>query len=192
MQNQITIDELNGLLEKAKKGDLRAFETIVRTYQRYGLVVSFRILGSEDDAKDVVQEGFIRIWRNLKNYDSRAKFTTWMYKIIINLCYDRLKSEKRRKAMFDNITDETNEISKLCSADVEKEFSKKETAAIIKYYSEGLPEKQRIVFALRDLEDLSVSEVVDITGMSEASVKTNLSIARKHIRTKIIGLKNEK
>jgi RNA polymerase sigma-70 factor (ECF subfamily) len=61
MHNQITVEELNILIEKAKNGDVRAFEVIVRAYQRYGLAVSFRILCSEDDAKDIVQESFIRI-----------------------------------------------------------------------------------------------------------------------------------
>ena len=188
MNNQITAEELNELIEKAKNGDARAFEIIVRNYQRYGLAVSFRILCSEDDAKDIVQEGFIRIWKNIKSYDTRSKFTTWMYQIIVNLCYDKLKSEKRRKLLIDNISEENAEIAKLCTTDLEKEFSKKETAMLIKHFSKELSEKQRIIFVLRDIEDFSINEVVEITGMSESSVKTNLFFARQNIRKKIIGM----
>ena len=191
MHNQITVEELNVLIEKAKNGDVRAFEVIVRAYQRYGLAVSFRILCSEDDAKDIVQESFIRIWKHLKSYDPKVKFTTWMYKIIVNLCYDKLKSEKRSKMLFENMSEEISELKSLSSTDLEKEFSNKETAMLIKYFSNELSEKQRIIFVLRDIKDFSINEVVEITGMSEASIKTNLFFARQNIRKKIIGLENE-
>lgn len=188
MQNNIPCEQLNELIDKSKKGDVRAFEIIVKTYQRYAFAVSFRILCCEDDAKDVVQESFVRIWKHIKSYDSKVKFTTWMYKIIVHLCYDRLKSEKRRKKMFDSMTNESSEIKSLSQINLEREFSNKETADLIKSFSEELSEKQKMVFVLRDLEDLSIQEVIEITGMSESSVKTNLFFARQNIRKKIIEL----
>jgi RNA polymerase sigma-70 factor (ECF subfamily) len=124
----------------------------------------------------------------MKNYDPKVKFTTWMYKIIVNLCYDKLKSEKRSKMLFENMSEEISELKSLSSTDLEKEFSNKETAMLIKYFSKELSEKQRIIFVLRDIEDFSINEVIEITGMSEASVKTNLFFARQNIRKKIIGL----
>lgn len=188
MHKPIPIEELNKLIEKSRQGDVRAFEIIVRTYHKYGLAVSFRIMCNEDDAKDIVQEAFIRIWKNLGNYDSRSKFTTWMYKIIVNLCYDKLKSEKRSKRIFEKMSEEISELKSISSTDLEKEFSSRETADLIEYFSRELSEKQRIIFVLRDIEEFSINEAAEITGMSEASVKTNLFFARQNIRKKIIGL----
>ncbi len=188
MHYQIPAEEVNELIERSRNGDVRAFERIVRSYQRYGLAISFRIMCNQDDAKDIVQESFIRIWKNLKNYNSRSKFTTWMYKIIVNLCYDKLKSEKRNKKVFEKMSEEIFELKSLSSSDLEREFSNRETAELIKYFSRELSEKQRIIFVLRDIEEFSINEVAGITGMSEASVKTNLFFARQSIRKKIIGL----
>jgi len=188
MQNNIPGERLNELIDKSKKGDVHAFEIIVRTYQRYAFAVAFRILCCEEDAKDIVQESFVRIWKHLESYDTNVKFTTWMYKIIVNLCYDKLKSERRKKKLFDNMTDEIQEIKSLSSVNLEKEFTNKETADLIKNFSKELSAKQKTVFVLRDMEDLSIQEVVEITGMSESSVKTNLFFARQNIRKKIIEL----
>jgi RNA polymerase sigma-70 factor (ECF subfamily) len=186
MNIKISDDELIGLIEKAKEGDTRAFEKIVVSFQRYSYAVSFRILCSSEDAEEIVQESFIRIWKNLKSFDSSSRFTTWMYKIVVNLCYDRLRSRKRFRR---SEGDPDLSVSQLPgSTDLEREFSEKETVALIKYFSNGLSEKQKIIFVLRDLEEFSVKEVSDITGMSEPAVKTNLFFARQNIRKKIIGL----
>jgi len=191
MNNSIPNDELTELIEKAGSGDLRAFERIVRTYQRYGLAVSFRILCDEDDAKDVVQESFIKIWKNLKSYDSKFKFTTWMYKIVVNLCYDKLKARKRTNAFSGKRFDEISSAEIVSSADLEKEFTNRETALLIKYFSKGLSERQRIIFVLRDIEGLSIGETAAITGVSESAVKTNLFFARQNIRKKMGDYENE-
>jgi RNA polymerase sigma-70 factor (ECF subfamily) len=178
----ITEEELLKLIREAQRGDLNAFETVLKNYQYYAYTVAFRVLTNDDDAKDVVQECFIRIWKNLGGYNAKVKFTTWMYKIVINLCYDKLR---RRKSEY-----ERNEVldEQFIGSDDNPEqlLSNKEQAEIIKHISDGLPEKQRMVFVLRDLEELTTDEVSQIMEMSVESVKANLSIARKTIRAKLI------
>lgn len=183
MNSKIIIEEeLLKLIREAQKGDLNAFETVLKNYQYYAYTVAFRVLTNDDDAKDVVQECFIRIWKNLGGYNAKVKFTTWMYKIVINLCYDKLR---RRKTEY-----ERNEVldEQFIGSDDNPEqlLANKEQAEIIKHISDGLPEKQRMVFVLRDLEELTTDEVSQIMEMSVESVKANLSIARKTIRAKLI------
>jgi DNA-directed RNA polymerase specialized sigma24 family protein len=101
MQNNTTVEKFEELIKKAKNGDVHAFRQIVNEYQSYAYAVAFRFLYDECDAEDVVREVFIRIWNNLSGFDPRKKFTTWMYKIIINLCYDKAKSNKRRNRIFE-------------------------------------------------------------------------------------------
>jgi RNA polymerase sigma-70 factor (ECF subfamily) len=79
-----------------REGDTGAFQLLVETYQGYAFSLAVRFLGNGEDAGDVVQETFIRIWKHLRTFDFRCKFTTWMYRIVINLCRDRIKAQNRR------------------------------------------------------------------------------------------------
>ncbi|MFA5805757.1 MAG: RNA polymerase sigma factor [Melioribacteraceae bacterium] len=191
MQTQIHVDHLNELILKANMGDTKAFEAIVRDHYKFGYAVAFKILCNEDDAKDVVQECFIKIWKHLNEYDKKIKFTTWMYKIVVNLCFDKLKSQKRRRSIFKNL-DEDFVINAPSGINLEKELTNKELAAMIKHFASRLSEKQKTVFILRDMEDLSIEEVSEIMNISSGSVKTNLFYARQSIRKKIIKWENQK
>jgi RNA polymerase sigma-70 factor (ECF subfamily) len=188
MQNSKTIKKLEELIAEAKNGDVHAFRKIVNGYQSYAYAIAFRFLCDEDDAEDIVQECFIRIWNHLQNFDSRMKFTTWMYKIVVNLCYDKAKSNKRRMSLFARLNDNSSQDDYIESANIERELTDKETIALIKQIADGLSEKQRMIFLLRDLQDLTIQEVVDITGMSESAIKTNLFYARQNIRKKLARL----
>ena len=184
MNSKIIIEEeLLELIGKAQKGDLQAFEAVLKNHQYYAYTVAFRVLTNDDDAKDVVQECFVRIWKSLGSYNKKVKFTTWMYKIVINLCYDKLRARKTENERRETISDDF-------ASDIdnpERLLTNKEQAEIIKYVSNRLPEKQRMVFVLRDLEGLTTEEVSQIMEISVESVKTNLSFARKAIRTKLIN-----
>jgi RNA polymerase sigma-70 factor (ECF subfamily) len=111
-----------------------------------------------------------------------------MYKIVVNLCYDKAKSNKRRMSVFARLNDNSSQDDYIESANIERELTDKETIALIKQIADGLSEKQRMIFLLRDLQDLTIQEVVDITGMSESAIKTNLFYARQNIRKKLARL----
>jgi RNA polymerase sigma-70 factor, ECF subfamily len=188
MQNNKPADVLVQLIEDAQKGDVTAFEKIVRYHQSYAYAIAFRFFCNEDDAEDVVQESFIRIWNHLKDFDSRMKFTTWMYKIVVNLCYDKAKSNKRRMSVFARLNDNSSKDDYIESTNIERDLTNKETAALIKRIADGLSEKQRMIFLLRDIQDLTIEEVAVITGMSDSAIKTNLFFARQNIKKKLARL----
>ena len=188
MQNNKPSDVLVKLIEDAQKGDVTAFEEIVRYHQSYAYAIAFRFFCDEDDAEDVVQESFIRIWNHLQDFDPKMKFTTWMYKIVVNLCYDKAKSNKRRMSVFARLNDNSSKDDYIESTNLERDLTNKETAALIKHIADGLSEKQRMIFLLRDIQELTIEEVAVITGMSDAAIKTNLFFARKNIRKKIARL----
>jgi len=161
---------------------MAAFRELVNKYQKYAYALAFKILMNEDDSKDAVQETFIRIWKHIEKYDYQIKFTTWLYKIVVNMCYDKLRSRKRKRQYesgdFDmNFIIDKNHFSKSLDSD--------EFISVLNTISNELPEKQRIVFVLRDLEDMSIEQVSDVLGMPVHSVKTNLVFARKKIRLKL-------
>jgi RNA polymerase sigma-70 factor (ECF subfamily) len=188
MQNNKPADVLVQLIEDAQKGDVTAFGKIVRDHQSYAYAIAFRFFCDEDDAEDVVQESFIRIWNHLQDFDSSMKFTTWMYKIVVNLCYDKAKSNKRRMSVFARLNDNSSQDDYIESTNIEQDLTNKETAALIKRIADGLSEKQRMIFLLRDIQDLTIEEVAGITGMSDSAIKTNLFFARQNIRKKLARL----
>jgi RNA polymerase sigma-70 factor (ECF subfamily) len=188
MQNKKPAESLEKLIEDAQKGDVTAFEKIVKYHQSYAYAVAFRFLYDEDDAEDIVQESFIRIWNHLQDFDPKMKFTTWMYKIIVNLCYDKAKSNKRRISVFARLNGNSFKDDCIENIDIERDLTNKETVALIKFIADGLSEKQRMIFLLRDIQDLTVEEVAVVTGMSDSAIKTNLFFARQNIKKKLAKL----
>jgi len=188
MQNTIPVEALIQLIEDAQKGDVMAFDKIVKYHQSYAYAIALRFLYDEDDAEDIVQESFIRIWNHLKDFDPEMKFTTWMYKIVVNLCYDKAKSNKRRTSVFARWNENLSKDNCIENIDIERDLTNKETTAVIKSLADGLSEKQRMIFLLRDLQDLTIQEVADITGMSESGIKANLFYARQNIKKKLAML----
>ena len=180
-ENQIS----ENILGRCKNGDASAFREIVKKYQKYTYNLAFKILLNGDDAKDIVQESFIRVWRNIYLFNNQIKFTTWLYKITVNLCYDKIKSARRREKVITNHID-LEELQKRTERNCELKIINEQLAAIIGELSNELPEKQRMVFILRDLQELSVEEVSVILNISVGSVKTNLVYARRNIKEKLI------
>jgi RNA polymerase sigma-70 factor (ECF subfamily) len=169
------------LIGRCLRNEDGAFRRLVEEHQSYVFSLAFRLLRDEDDARDVVQETFIRVWKNLHRYDQRAKFTTWLYTITVNLASDMLKSRARRRRWFP--TPGTGDTQHSAGAkEEEMNIVNRDLAANIKTLAGKLPPKQQLVFVLRDLQDLSVDEVGHVLSMSTSSVKTNLCYARRFIR----------
>lgn len=170
-------------IEKARNGDKDAFGYLVRQYQQYAFNLAFRIVNNEEDARDVVQDSFIKIWKNMKLYNPKVKFTTWMYKIVTNTSIDFLRVSRRMDMV--RIEDFQEKIENINANTEEKNLNNRETGELIRLISESLSEKQKLVFVLRDLQGFGSNEVSDIIGLSETSIKSNLYHARKAIREKL-------
>ena len=161
---------------------MQAFRQLVDCNYSYAFSIAIKILCSEDDAKDAVQECFIKVWKNIYLYNGEAKFTTWMFRILSNICFDKLKANKRRNKVLKNDLEKLGKGIHDNYSNIETALMNKELADKIESISRQLKPKQRIVFVLRDLQELSISEVSNILGMSESSVKANLVYARRNIR----------
>ena len=168
------------LIEECRGGNLNNFRRLVESTSPFAFSVAFRMLGDEDQAKDVVQETMITIWQKLKKIKSAEVYKTWIYRIVVNKCYDQLRKRKRNPEF---IADEqtwtliSNSISEGPSADLEN----KEIAQLISLLTNKLSVKQKAVFILSDIEEMSSDEISEITGMSGTVIKANLHYARKNI-----------
>jgi RNA polymerase sigma-70 factor, ECF subfamily len=178
------LTDLQEIIEKVKKGDQATFRKLVEEYQQQAFSMAFRILCDEEEARDVVQDSFIKIWQKIGTYDMTMKFSTWLNKIVANSAIDRMRQIKRH-----NLVDVEKAIIKIDQLNLDimqTEADNKETARLIRWLAEGLPEKQQLVFVLRDLEGIDSPEVRKILSMSETSVKSNLYHARMYIRERLI------
>ena len=178
-----TVDEI---IRQCKEGDPRAFAHLVRSHQSYVFALAFRMLSDEDEASDIVQESFIRVWKNMHRYDPSQKFTTWLYVIVSRLCLDRIRSLGRFRKLFRREDDGNMSEWHQDPTDPEKMLTNHEIATIVTQLSRGLSPMQRLVFTLRDLQQCTIEEVSKITGLSAGSVKTNLSYARRKIRHRLV------
>ncbi|MBN2485870.1 MAG: RNA polymerase sigma factor [Bacteroidales bacterium] len=172
------------LIERCKQGDSNAFGAIIKSTQIFAFRLAFKILLNEDDAKDAVQDSYIKIWRNIGNYQPKYLFTTWAHKIIVNTCLDRLKCLQRKKKITDQFV--------LPVDNTETNLINRDLADLIKQISRDLPEKQRIVFILKDMQDFSIEEISECMNISKGLVKSNLYYARKSIREKIMTIENRR
>ncbi len=184
--------ELYDILLRCQNNDLQAFHQVVEMYQSFAYSLALRMLCDTEDARDVVQECFIKVWQNIGQFDPNRKFTTWLYKIITNLCLDYLKARKRKHRIFSSPLNSKVENLARAEVDEEKNCMNKELIKEIKMLAEGLTPKQRIVFVLRDLQDLDIDQVVIITGLNKNKIKSNLYHARMNIRAKLEALEYEK
>lgn len=178
--HQFTVNEL---IDLSIKKDAQAFRKLVESHQVMVYSLAFRLLCDDEDAKDVVQETFIKVWNHLHRYNAEMKFTTWLYSIATNLCYDRLKTRKRKTAFSLSDQNILNEL--ISNENIEKTLINAELSTIIQQLTDELTPKQKLAFTLRDLEGLEIDEIVKITGLSAEKIKSNLYLARQYIRKKI-------
>lgn len=168
----------------AQSGDRTAFGRVMETTMPMAYRLAYRSLGSSADAEDVCQDAFIRVWEHFQSFDTSRPFEAWLTTIVCRLAIDRLRSRQRspwwpfrRDGDFD-----VNEQAVATDIGADQKAVWTDLHETVVGIAGRLPPTQRIVFALRDLEDLDVEEVAAVTGLSTSSVKTNLSYARRRIR----------
>ena len=165
------------LIERSAKGNTAAFRALVEANQAFAISLASRFVRDVTDAEDIVQEAFIRVWKNLNRYDFNFRFKTWLGKIITNLCLDAGKSAKHRQTqtLDHSLMHQANE-------NATNELEHEELRKIILQLAQQLTPKQQAVFVLRDLEQLEPDEVCKALDMSNGNMKSNLYYARLNIK----------
>ncbi|MFN2623561.1 MAG: RNA polymerase sigma factor, partial [Chthoniobacterales bacterium] len=172
------------LMGLASAGDMAAFEQLVERHQRLVVGTVGRMLGTNSDAEDIAQQVFVRVWKNLKRYEPRAKFTTWLLKITRNLVFNELRRRSRHPAV--PLQSETDEEERPLKDDhavspdatlLEHELQEAVDAAIAQ-----LPETQRMAVILRRYEELSYEEIAEALDQSVSAVKSLLFRAQTELR----------
>lgn len=169
----------------ARGGDTLAFETLVRRKTPAVVAVARRILGDAEEARDVAQLAFIRVWESFHRYDEKYSFNTWIYRIATNLAIDFLRANRSRERAHDATL---HVVSRREAALEDEAMLPAETARVAALFdkvSEGLSEKQKAVFVLKEMEGLDSQEVAQILGCGASTVRNHLFNARKVLQKKM-------
>ncbi len=186
----IVVDHFEARLVKlARKGDQGAFAELVDVYKDKIFHLAYRMLSNRHEAEDIVQETFLRVYKNFHRYDEKQKFSTWIYRIATNLCIDRLRKRKPSYYLDAEMNDQEGmDGYTLIPGDdrtPETEYLLSETQQTIHQAIEGLPAKYKSVIVLRYLQDLSLQEIGDVLDMPVTTVKTRVHRGREFLRKKL-------
>ena len=175
------------LVARMQRGDDTEFEAIVRTHGGRLLSVARRFLGNDEDARDAVQDAFIRAFKALHTFESRAQLYTWLHRILVNTALMKLRERRRRptESIEDLLPTFVNDGHQaVASRDwSDAVLERKETAAIVREAIAMLPDQYREVLVLRDIEEKDTAEAAEILGTTSNVVKVRLHRARQALRT---------
>lgn len=176
------------LVALSKEGDLDSFNQLVLRWERPIYALAYRVLGREEDARDVAQEAFLRAYRALQGFKGQAKFSSWLYRITLNLCRDWIRRERRTPIAQTPVGVDLVELAGEAtpSETIEDVVSRKELSQAVARAMALLPEDQRTAIVLKEYHDLTFQEIADLLGCPLSTVKTRLyqglTVLRRHLQ----------
>ena len=190
MASATPVDDEATLVAQLRAGDEQAFEQVVRAYGGRLLAVARRIVGTEEDARDVVQDAFMNAFRSLDRFEGNAKLSTWLHRIVVNAALMKLRTRKRKpeqsiETLLPAFLDDGHHEERFQSWDepVDKLMERAENRELVRKQIDALPEGYRTVLVLRDIEGLDTEETAKVLGLSVNATKIRLHRARQALRT---------
>ena len=198
------IDADVDLMLKFQAGDVSAFEQLMRKHQKSVINTIYRFIGNRADVEELAQEVFLKVYNSAPKYKPKAKFSTWLYKIVTNLCLNELRRKRLETvSLMEGVSqashadDLAEEIPPLSKGGKRGDFidagqilpdialERKELVLRVKKAVKSLPEKQRIALILREYDGLSYKEIAEVIGCSVASVQSRLQRAKATLKEKL-------
>jgi len=171
------------LVDASCRGDSSAFEELVRRKSGKVYGICYRVIGNVEDAKDISQLVFIKLWENLEKFDPMfAAFDTWLYRMVQNVAIDFLRSRTSREA---TVNSNLRLVKVEEPADQGITMQRKEIEDVFNEISDALSPKQKTVFVMNQMEDLQLAEIAKILGSSESTIRNHLFNARKTLQKEL-------
>lgn len=196
-QSQSRINDAD-LIREAQHGNKAAFEELVRQYDQAVLRLALHLTGSEQDAKDIYQDAFLKAYRNLGSFRFECSFYTWIYRIVTNLCLDHLRRKQVRKEDAPVVTDEHGEEFSLldqvsddrAGASPEKDLMRRELAHRIGKALTKLSPRERMVFEMKHYQGLKLRTIGEALNTTEETAKNTLFRATQKLRAALADLRS--
>jgi RNA polymerase sigma-70 factor (ECF subfamily) len=176
------------LVARSIDGDLDSFNQLVLRWERPIYALAYRVIGREEEARDVVQETFLRAFRGIKNFRGQAKFSSWVYRIALNLCRDWMRRERRAPLQA---APEGVDLIELAaeqepSESIEEMVARHDLSKVVAGAMALLPEEQRTAIILKEYHGMTFQEIADLQGCPLSTVKTRLyqglTVLRRHLQ----------
>ncbi|HUG34746.1 MAG TPA: sigma-70 family RNA polymerase sigma factor [Anaerolineales bacterium] len=174
------------LIRSAQKGSHEAFAVLVEDHQRYVYNLAYRVLKDENEALDLTQETFVRAWTALPNFKGQSQFRTWLYRIVTNLCYNRLPN--LRRSLNDLGDDVLEDIPEANFNNPVQEFESAETKKHLYQAIDDLEVNYKLLITLRYQHELSYDEIASTLNLPLGTVKTGIFRAREQLRKSLARL----
>jgi RNA polymerase sigma-70 factor (ECF subfamily) len=173
------------LVRRAQAGDKEAFEELVRRHQHRVFAVAGGILRRREDVEDIAQQVFVKAYFSLKRFDQRAAFSTWLYKITVNECWDLLRKKKVRPLVYESDLSEEQaqqfSASERVQSGAQDISDKLEAQQQVELLLRGLDERDRMMLILKEVEGFAIEEIAEILDLNANTVKVRLFRARRRI-----------
>ena len=179
-------DHESSLIRRAQKGDQDAFAALVDEHQRYVYNLAFRVLKDENEALDLTQETFVRAWTALPNFRRQSQFRTWLYRIVTNLCYNRLPN--LRRSLNDLGNDVMEEIPEPTLENPANQFESGESRTYLHKAIDELDTNYKLLITLRYQHGLSYEDIASTLNLPLGTVKTGIFRAKEQLRKSLAHL----
>ena len=178
----------NVLVQAIAKGDKKALHILYERHHKFILHLAFRYLANEEDARDIVQDVFIELFRFARHYEEKGQLSTWLYRVTVNRCinhkksaYYRLREHDIKDAIFENLATKDEELAEQKMMTIERQ-------KLLLEALHKLPKQQRMAMILSRFNELSYREIAQSMNISESSVTSLLFRARKNLKKIILSL----
>ena len=183
--------EIDSLIERCLKGDQTAWETIVRLYWRKVFNIAYKFVGRHDEAEDLAQDVFLKLFKSLKTFDRRANFSTWLISVSRNLCIDHYRSVRRE---HDAVTHDIDVVTLAQPSTIDSPHTmleRRDRVALLRAALDKLAPSLRTAVMLRDIQELSYQEIAGRLGVPEGTVKSRINRGRTELARQIARLREQ-
>jgi RNA polymerase sigma-70 factor, ECF subfamily len=183
--------EPDALIERCLQGDQQAWEQIVRQYWRRVFNVAYKFVGRHDEAEDLTQDVFLKVFRSLGTFDRRANFQTWLVSVSRNLCIDHYRSVRKERETIDRDVNADDLAPASVEVSAHVALERQDLAEELRRALELLPEALRTAVVMRDIQELSYQEIADRLQLPEGTVKSRINRGRHELARQITRLREK-
>jgi RNA polymerase sigma-70 factor (ECF subfamily) len=183
--------EIDHLIERCLKGDQRAWDEIVRLYWRRVFNVAYKFVGRQDEAEDLAQDIFLKLFKSLKTFDRRANFSTWLISVSRNLCIDHYRSVRRERDLVTHDVDVVSLARPSALDSPQVALERRDRVALLRAALDKLAPSLRTAVMLRDIQELSYQEIAETLGVPEGTVKSRINRGRTELARQIARLREQ-
>jgi RNA polymerase sigma-70 factor, ECF subfamily len=178
------------IIERTLDGEPEAFSLLVRRWERQIYCLTLRMLGRDEEAKDATQETFLSAYRNLSKFRGEAKFSSWIYRIALNVCNTKLRSRSKATISLDEQRETTGFELAANIDDLSEGIQQQQVARHVRRALSGLPSEMRQVIIMKEYEGLKFSEIAVILGIPISTVKTRMYTGLSELRKRLEHLRD--